>query len=166
MAKSLRSILENFGSDFVSDLGKSLDRRKDASRDLRKSIKFRLRLQGDYFNFNLMMEDYYKWVDEGRKAGKGAPLGVIDGWLKNPAVISKLGLYSNKKLTSGKGLKKKLNANSYVNSLSFLINRKIKTKGIKPTYFFTNVFEDGRVERLKKELVDYLKQDVILTIRE
>jgi hypothetical protein len=163
---SVSEVLKKFGKDFVDALGKSLDNKKDSTGKLRESIRFQIKIYGQSYSFNLLMEDYYKWVDEGRKPGKGIPIKELDSWLKEPATISKLKLFQDSKLTTGKGLKKTLNKNSRVKSLSFLINRKIKLKGIKPTHFFTNVLEDGRVLKLQSDLRSALKKDIIVSIKE
>lgn len=165
---SVSEILQVFGENFVRDLGNSLDRKKDASGNLRKSIHFRIKIFSEHYEFNLLMEDYYKWVDEGRPSGKkGPPINpnVLLAWLRKPAVISKLNLRKTAGLTSGKGLKKTLVENK-AKSLAYIIGRKISKKGIRPTYFFTNVLEDGRVERLKIDLSNGLKKDVEVQIRE
>lgn len=158
---SVNDTLTKFGKAFVDALGKSLPREKDASGELRKSIRFQIKIFSEYYSFNLLMADYYKFVDEGRKAGKGAPPAEIMKWLSISRVRSKLNRNPKSIFRDKKGLK-----DYKIKGLAYIINRKIKQKGIKPTYFFTDVFEDGRIEQLKRDLSIALKKDVLVSIKE
>lgn len=151
--------INKWGEDFVSALDKSLDRKKDTTGALRESIRFQIKIFSEYYQFELNMEDYYKWVDEGRKPGKGPPI--------NPNVILKwVSLKGLSGVVNKKGLKVLSTNINAAKSAAFLINRKIKRFGIKPTYFFSDVFEDGRIEVLKRELGKALKKDVLVEIRQ
>ena len=66
------------------------------------------------------MAEYGENVDEGRKPGKGLPVGVLENWLRYPNTLQKV-----------TGQDKQLKDHER-KSLAFLINRSIKRKGIKP----------------------------------
>lgn len=155
---SVNDLLKKFGGEFVKALGNSLDKTKDASGDLRKSIRFQIKIFSEYYSFNILMKDYYEWVDAGRKPGKGIPPDELMKWLSISRVRAKL----NKKPDS---IFRKPTKPYQVKGLAYIINRKIKKFGIKPTYFFTDVFEDGRVQQLKRDLSIALKKDVLVTIK-
>lgn len=151
---SVNNILTKFGKELVLALEKSLSKKKDTTGRLRGSIKFRMRIFGSEHQFNLLMEDYYKWVDEGRPAGKAPPIEppVLLNWIKKKSSLSL-------------GKKQKLKEYQY-KSLAFYVGRKIKRFGIKPTYFYSNVINDGRIERLKKDLSAELKKEVLIELKE
>lgn len=159
---SVSEVLKKFGKDFVDALGKSLPPEKSATGKLRKSIRFQIKIYGQQYSFNLLMEDYYQYVDAGRAAGKGVPPEEIMKWLNISRVRSKLNRNPNSIFRKSKsGLK-----DYKIKGLAYAINKKIKDKGIKPTYFFTNVFEDGRIQQLQKDLREALKKDIIVSIKE
>jgi len=62
------------------------------------------------------MLDYGQWVDKGRKPGKYVPVDALNKWLKQKGIDLKY---------------------------SFVINRAIKRRGIKPTFFFTKAVEEN-----------------------
>ena len=160
---TVNDLLTVFGKKFVDDLGKSLDAKKDATGKLRGSIRFQTKIFTERYEFNLLMEDYYKWVDEGRQAGKKAPPinpNVLMKWIQDKKIRPRAG----SKLPSRKA--KGFNMLAATKSLAFLIGRKISKFGIKPTYFFSDVFDDGRMDKLKVDLGNGLKKDILIEIRE
>jgi hypothetical protein len=93
-------------------------------------------------------------VNEGREAGKGMPVAILKRWLKSkPVRLQKEGGGFVKQTAKG------------IDSLAFLINRKIKAFGIE-----ANPFMSMSLERFQPELAgsigeEYAKQ-VAETIRE
>lgn len=162
------SLLTSFGNKVVDALGRSLDRKKDTTGELRDSIRFQIKILGNRMVFQLLLADYYKWVDEGRKKGKGIPVNVLKSWLTYPGTLEKIGakgagIYAaSKRNKSKKGL---IAINrSKINSLSYIINKKIREKGIKPTHFYSKVVNKDLVNELKKNLIEATKKDVLVTI--
>lgn len=99
------------------------------------------------------MEEYGQWVDQGRKPGKGAPPEVIRQWVREKPIRPR---------NKNGGFKKVTDAS--VNSLAYLINRKIKREGIKPTHFFSEPFDkafqelpDDLIEAFALDIEDFLK---------
>lgn len=80
--------------------------------------------------------EYAEYVDQGRRPGKGIPLDALKKWLKIKKIDS---------------------------SLSFVINKKIKEEGIKPTFFYTKALDDNQsdyddcVEAYLDEIVEDLE---------
>ena len=91
---------------------------------LKHSIDVSYNIENNTLQMTLTAEEYSKWVDEGRKPGIGMPVKPLKEWIKR------------KKLTikdvNGKQLKM---TDSRINGLSYVINRKIREKGIKPSHF-------------------------------
>lgn len=74
------------------------------------------------------MASYGQYVDQGRRPGKFAPVVAIKEWCKIK------GIHTN---------------------FAYVINKKIKEKGIRPTFFFTKAYEDN-IDDLDKVLDGYL----------
>jgi len=107
-------------------------RKIDNSGKLRNSIKYNVNVSksGKSFAFDISMEDYGENVDKGRKPGKGIPVNELLKWIKSkPIRVRDLKTNSFVKQTE-----------SRINSLAFLINRKIKEKGIAATNFLSDPF--------------------------
>ena len=150
----VETLLTEFGKQIVEGLGKALPPEKDATGNLRQSIKFQVNIIGNTFSVSVLLADYYKYVDQGRKPGTQPPVEPILKWLQ---VKNTLGLKTkNDKPLTDSGLR----------SVAFLIARSIKGKGIAPTNFFTKTVNDGRMDDLKKTLSNAMKRDVSLMVEE
>jgi hypothetical protein len=117
--------------------GRTYRKRIDSSGKLKNSLGFKIDTRGEDGKFtkaNLTFEmlQYGIYVDRGRKAGKGIPMNPLINWIKKkPLRIRdmKTGAF----ITA---------TDSRVKSLAYLISRKAKMKGIKPTNFFSEPFND------------------------
>ena len=121
------------------DLIKALDKKKkNASGGLRQSIQAvpNVSIQDGFYTYVLSMASYYEFVDEGRKAGKMPPIDSLIKWVKQKSAFGGL----------------EVNESKGVRSVAFGIAKNIAKFGIKPSYFFTNVIDDGRLEQLTEDL--------------
>lgn len=153
----VESVLKKFG-DFVVkrskiNIGQSRmvngkRRRIDNTGKLRESIAYALGVSPNSFSMEFIMEDYGEWVDQGRKKGKGAPPEEIKKWIKTKPI--------KPRDETGRFVQA---TESRINSLAFLINRKIKEKGIEPTYFFTKPF-DQAFKELPEDLLEAYQLDM------
>lgn len=161
------AILDKFGSRVVdlarinlgayytakNSKGKSYRKRIDASGRLRKSLRYDLKTRGEDGRFisgriEFSMLEYGKWVDSGRRKGKGIPLDPLIKWIKKkPLRIRDLETGSFVRATDSK-----------IKSLAFLISRNAKKHGIKPTNFISEPIED-EYPKFAKQLVDALGDD-------
>lgn len=110
---------------------------------LSKSIKVSDKTTKKGVNIILSMEDYGIFVDEGRKPGSGIPVNDLKKWIKQKGLTLK-------------GSKNQ-SEEQKLNSLSFLINRKIKKEGVAPTNFIKEVLDkytNGFVEDIAESLLD------------
>jgi hypothetical protein len=121
IAKSLKSRLEeNFS---------------DASGDLGNSITVSANKSNNSLEVNISMLDYWEALDKGRKPGKQPPINKIKEWLTYPNPRAKLGLEGVSNVNIAE-----------VNSLAFLIARKIGKKGTKGNNFASDVFDSNKVK--------------------
>lgn len=175
MAESIRSILEEWGEKLVDDMKASIDQAVThgggQTSKLSGSVNYKVLRNQSGYSFKLSMADYWKYVEAGRRKGvKGVPLDKLGKkWqnLKgiNPAkIIYEIQVDYNKR----KGLKrkvKKLPFEKAAKSLSFLIQRSIKKKGIEPNPFFDRVFNQSRLNDLVEKLKPVIKHDIVLDIK-
>ena len=87
--------LNYFRAQYVKELTNSLtEKNLISSGNLGESLKInvqpKVKVFGQIYHMQINMADYGENVDEGRKAGKGLPVGVIEGWLKYPNTLQKV----------------------------------------------------------------------------
>ena len=136
---NIQGVLAKFGQKLQDDLIKSLDKKKkNASGGLRQSIQAvpDVSVSDGIYTYVLSMASYYEFVDEGRKAGKMPPIDSLIKWVKQKSAFGGL----------------EVNESKDVRSVAFGIAKNIAKFGIKPSYFFTNVIDDGRLEQLTEDL--------------
>ena len=141
--KHLLKAFETVGAKLVLLISQKLIAKdKKASGELIDKLKFRITShKKNGLTLRLGGKQYLKYVDEGRKPGNYPPPEKIKAWIK----------------------KKGLDVRQSIDSLAFLIGRKISEKGIKPT----NVIGDSNkeLEKLQKKLImDALAKDVIASL--
>ena len=74
--------LINIFDDVVGELRASAEAKGlESSSALIASIRFEPQILGEVFRFKLILADYYKWFDEGRKPGKYPPIDAILKWM-------------------------------------------------------------------------------------
>ena len=118
MFDNVRKVLNEFGKLLVDTYRDKLTNEKvNASKTLFNSISYIVEGNGTNFVVKLKLEDYYKYVENGRKAGKFPPINKIEKWVEIKPVIPRP--MANGKLPTTK-------------QLAFLISRKIALEGIKP----------------------------------
>lgn len=122
-------VVEAFNEKLQSKALKNLSDSKSSGR-LQSSLKVTDKASSGDFEIFIEMEEYGKYVDEGRKPGKGAPIADLKKWI----VEKGLQLRDSTKSTQTTEQK--------INSLAFLINRKIKKKGINATNFLKDALDE------------------------
>lgn len=90
---------------------------KNASRQLTDTIKSKIMLGNQAYEVSLNLQEYWKYIEEGRKPGKFPPVGAILNWISVKPIIPRPDV--NGKIPTP-------------NQLTFLIGRKIKEEGIQP----------------------------------
>ena len=137
--RDVQGVLARFGQKLQEDLIKSLDNKnKNASGGLRQSIQAipDVSIQDGMYTYVLSMASYYEFVDEGRKPGKMPPIDSLVKWVRQKSAFGGL----------------EVNKSEDVRGVAFGIAKNIAKFGIKPSYFFSNVIDDGRLEQLTEDL--------------
>lgn len=120
---------------------------KVASGKLRDSVQVKKVDRDGSFVIEVLMEEYWQWVQSGRAKGKkGVPVDVIEEWIKQRMITGR-----DKK---GRFIKRR--------SFAFAIQQNIKKFGIKPSNFLDKAFasleNDNRIIEL---LGDEAYEDLI-----
>lgn len=116
----------------------------NATGTLANSIKDIVKFDGKYLTVSIQLEDYWQYLENGRKAGKFPPVEKIKEWIKVKPVIP---------YTKGKRLPSE-------NQLAFLIGRKI-SKGTSPNPFLAPTIKDfGLVDKLYSAIQSMLTNEI------
>lgn len=144
--------LRTYGGLIVNRLIDGLQQSEQiASGDLEESITFEVDEVDGAVRLDVLLADYYKFVDMGRAAGKMPPISKLREWLRYPNVKDRLGI---------NGL-----PDMKLNGIAYLMARKIKREGTKGNHFFTNVVDkSGIIDELSEAVADAAMNDLSLSI--
>ena len=147
MEKLELTTIQDITNDFVVELKNRLTANKtNASGTLSNSIRGIVKQNGKYIVISIQLEDYYQFVENGRKAGKYPPINAIKNWISVKPVLPR-------PLKSGKLPTQ--------NQLAFLIARKISKVGIKPKPFLKPTITDfDLINKVYNEVVDLLNKQL------
>ena len=180
--KKIDEILVDFGVKLQIDLQASLKSKMSNGYNPRLSGKIKslpIKHMGDLTEYILQMPLYGKALDGGRgktkEPGNGALRKNIAEWLKRRNDIfrkfEKGNLEyrleqqaKNKKTNRPSKPLKKLAFEKAIKQFSYIIARKIHRDGYKGNQFFSEVINDGRLEKLERDLLEATQNEVIIEI--
>lgn len=138
---TLRKVLEEYADAVIDDYRKKLDAQgKNASGKLSEGIQKEVRLRDGSIEVVLLLEDYFKYVEEGRKPGRRPPTDRILDWIRVKPVIPR---------EDSKG------RIPTEESLAYLIARKIGNEGIPAGHQLRDAVDEKTrtwIERLEEAL--------------
>lgn len=171
MPKGVSEILQEYSKRIISGLRQSItEKNKKASRKLLQSVAVDVTIFGDVYTMTLTMEDYWQYVEEGRKPGKQPPIEAIMKWTSQKGLsLSGLSKRTKRIIKSLKTKKvrkalRQISAEAKRRSLAFLIARKIGRKGIAASNFFSEVVNKDLFDSMRKDISEYLKKDFVLRV--
>lgn len=161
--KNAEDVLYKYKAIIIQALTDKLIRAdKDQPGVLLQSIDVLIHQNGEILSLTLSMEDYWKYVDQGRRPGARMPptQPILD-------FIKVRGIKGNPKKVKP-GLKSKrirkavrqVNRDKALKQVAFLIARGIKKHGIKPTHFYSDTVNQELKDQLKYDLTQALKKDI------
>lgn len=183
LSDDIYNLLDEFGTNLKEDLQQSL-RDKGVTfggqdSKLSSNIKFEIVQVGKSVTFKLKMPEYGEAVDKGRKAAGVSVEGheSVSSWAKRKGIVGKFATTSlnarlkaqteakskNKNRKEWKTLKKP-SFDKQLKAVTYLVSRKLKQKGYEGNHFYSEVIEDGRVDKLKKDLASILKSSIEVEI--
>lgn len=113
----------------------------NASSNLSNSATTDVRIEGNHLRIYFNLEDYWKYVENGRGPGKQPPISVIEKWIRIKPIIPNP---INGKVPSNK-------------QLAFMIGRKIGRDGIPGKFPLQNVVKSSSVD----DLVQSIKNEIV-----
>lgn len=119
---NLQRVLEEAGEFFIKEARANLGaNRSYASGTLGDTLEKIIEINDNAYSLKISLQDYWKYVENGRKPGKFPPPWAIQEWITVKPV--KPYPLNNGKLPT-------------IKQLSYLIGRKIAEEGIQPKPFF------------------------------
>lgn len=151
--ENVKNVLNDFGKYLVEEYKEQLILSdSNESGQLYNSLSYIVSNNGTTFEVKLELMDYWKWLENGRKAGKMQPINAIKQWVEVKPVIPRP--MSNGKLPT-------------VNQLSYLIPRKIGLEGTIGKHLLQtsidnvwDVFEEFIAEAFAKDLEKDIELDL------
>ena len=186
----------DFANGLLKDLQENLVNSDSmASGNLYQSISFEpLHITKTGIMFELIMDSYYKYVDKGVKGrdssakapnspyqykDKRPPSGPIKEWLRTKGYKPKeefITASQQKRLTELSGIKrkksvlrtklKKQTMDEIITSFAIATALNIQKNGIKATNFYSDVVNEERFDKFRKDIAEAFKQDIIISIKE
>lgn len=127
-----------------------------ASGELNESIGVTVpQSRGGTWSAGILMNDYWEFVDQGRKPGKMPPIASILEWLKHPTVQDSF--------TFGRG---NISDQTALPSIAYNIAKKIGREGTRGTNFATDVFDSDLVDDIGGLVQNAIAEDFDQTIKE
>lgn len=128
--KNLKEALDAYGQVLEDEYREQIaDKDAFASGRLFDSVKHIVQVNDTTIELSLELEDYWKWVEEGRAPGKFPPLDKIEEWIRVKPVAP---------YPDSKG---KVPSNE---QLAFLIGRKIAQEGTEGKHLLEDAMESTR----------------------
>lgn len=166
---SIQSILANRISFAIQNMRENLETNKsDATGMLKASIDLSFNVFGSRIEANILMEDYWKQIDEGQKPGHRPPLSKIIKWTVDKGLNISQTIRQKKVIRSYKGgLRKKVKAlikGRNREQVAKAIVEKIYKKGTKPTYFASDVINPEWMQRVGQQLQLSGAKDIVFRL--
>lgn len=139
----LREVLQQYGDYFIQLAKDDLQaNRTNASYTLSDTMRTIVNIFDDRMEVDIELQDYWYYVEHGRRPGKFPPVNKIKDWIRVKPVTP----YADSK-----------GRIPTVDQLAFLIGRKISKEGTDPQPFF---------EKNKKITYDHFQEAIALAIDE
>lgn len=136
---TLTNILSLYGDKIIDIYRKKLaETDSNASGKLGNTMSFFVDYNDGSYELCLRMQDYWKWLEEGRKPGSFPNITSLKKWVEVKPIIPRM---VNGKLPT-------------LESLTYLIGRKIEEKGVEGKHLLSNTLEETEKMNLIEQEVD------------
>lgn len=131
--------IDEFGRLIVDNYKAELEACNYQDGQLYRTLSYSVKMDNSSWLISISLEEYWKYIEYGRRPGKMPPVSAIENWIKVKQILPRpITLKSGKSVVPT------------IPQLSFLIARKIGRDGIRPRPFFKQSFEDAKREFLQK----------------
>ena len=142
---NVRNVLNDFGRFLVEEYQDNLILEDAiASKTLYNSLQYKVENGNNSFEVKLSLEDYWKYIENGRKPGKFPPISAIKRWIEIKPVLPRPMANGQLPTTA---------------QLAYLIYRKIGLEGIKPRPILQKSIDDV-FEVMREFLEEALAKDI------
>ena len=136
-------VLNNYGRRVIDLYRSNLSNSgHNATGKLSSTASFNVEVSSEDINVTIHLEDYYKYIEEGRRPGSFPPVDAILSWIQAKHIMPR---EINGKLPTEQ-------------QLAFLIGRKIAEQGIEGTHDLATA-EDTAKSEFEEAIREALKQD-------
>lgn len=137
-------IIQNWGNELISQMQNRLRSNKtNASSSLSQSIEPNIKSKQNGYNLSILMNEYWLYVEEGRKPGKMPPIKNIYEWIQNKRPLQAKIAQAPDTIAATK-------------SLAYVIARKIAKKGTKAQPFISPSLKQVTTEELGRRVGQYI----------
>ena len=142
--------LNDFGQKIVDNYKAELEACGYQDGQLYRTLSYSVKMDNSSWLISISLEEYWKYIEYGRRPGKMPPVSAIENWIKVKQILPRpLTLKSGKSVVPT------------IPQLSFLIARKIGRDGIRQRPFFKQSFEEA-----KREFLHIIEEAVLADIKE
>lgn len=131
--KTVISILQKFADNVKEDFIQELKVARKAGK-IDKTVQVNVKVINEEYVIEIKLEDYWKYIESGRKPGTFPNINALVRWIKAKKIIPR----DRKKVKTDK-------------QLAYLIGRSIKERGIKPLPILDKSI-NSNLDKLSKEL--------------
>lgn len=163
--------IDAFSLKLVEDLRKNLeskDRSKNKSANrLAASITPKVTLTSGGVVVSIEMNDYYKYVNDGRGTGGVSEQAKIKDWIRRKGIDPRVKINSWREAYRNKTVKNKrveelkpVSYKSAIQQFEYIVRRKVKEKGFDGNDFLNEIINDGRVDSFFEDVANELDIEV------
>lgn len=135
---NLEKVLKTYADRFISIYRQKLvQTNTDATGQLGNTLNYIIEDQDGTYELSFRIQDYWKYVEEGRKAGKFPPLSDIRQWVVTKPILPRM--YNGKLPT--------------IDQLTYLIARKIHLRGTEGKHLVKQTLDELSAEELLDDAI-------------
>jgi len=165
---NLDDYLLHFRNELQDNLIASLDNNASSgtSNALRQSIQVNLNDVSNGYELEVVLNDYYKFIDQGVQ-GIGGTAKTDTKYTKKGTVFTNVAPKSPFKYSkNNKPSAKHFTLWSRVKGLNpFAVRESVFRKGITPNHFYSEVVNDKMLDELKENVLKFTSKDVIISLK-
>lgn len=148
--KHTMKALNDFGQKIVENYKAELEACNYQDGQLYRTLSYSVSTGTGGWVISVSLENYWKYIESGRRPGKMPPVSAIENWIKVKQILPRpITLKSGKSVVPT------------IPQLSFLIARKIGRDGIQPRPLFKQSFEEA-----KREFLRIIEEAILADIKE
>lgn len=142
--KRTTEVLERYAEVFIEEARTKL-RNNDslASQNLYNNMRPLIEIDDEELRVSIYLEDYWIWLEKGRKAGKMPPFPKIRDWVEVKGIAS----------------------GDNIDNVAWAITKSIGDNGTKPHPFFESTKEDVNA-RFENEIMYAVQEDIAAYVEE